>query len=287
MLHPNWAKHCTLRCIELQLQQRGESRLTRSLLKNWRLGNFLSYFTRPSSQDHQKPIKRRLITFLCDFVWWKSLSADFFDSVRWICKLSQKQIYLEDYSCALHFKKQWLWPKKVKFLFIWSALSDSTASEDAGIEPKTDAVFALAVSRAGQCWTNPWPTVPDWTLMPECRCRTEAADYRKKCRCRYRMPECRCRRHRSRCRCPAMAVRRFLTTRLDLASMQMENYICFGLSVFQKSKLIKTTKLCDWSFQEFRNKKSRVKFHMITPDDNTIDENIKFVFEAFQQKLTI
>ncbi len=37
---------------------------------------------------------------------------------------------------------------------------------------------------AGQCWTNPWPAVPDWTLMPECRCRTEAADYRRKCRCR-------------------------------------------------------------------------------------------------------
>ncbi len=37
---------------------------------------------------------------------------------------------------------------------------------------------------AGQCRTNPWPAVPDWTLMPECRCRTEAADYRKKCRCR-------------------------------------------------------------------------------------------------------
>jgi hypothetical protein len=26
--------------------------------------------------------------------------------------------------------------------------------------------------------------VPDWTLMPECRCRTEEADCRKKCRCR-------------------------------------------------------------------------------------------------------
>ncbi len=37
---------------------------------------------------------------------------------------------------------------------------------------------------AGQCRTNPWPAVPDWTLMPECRCRTEAANYRKKCRFR-------------------------------------------------------------------------------------------------------
>ncbi len=36
---------------------------------------------------------------------------------------------------------------------------------------------------AGQCRTNPWPAVPDWTLMPECGCRTEAADYRKKCQC--------------------------------------------------------------------------------------------------------
>ncbi len=37
---------------------------------------------------------------------------------------------------------------------------------------------------AGQCRTIPWPAVPDWPLMPECRCRTEAVDYRKKCRCR-------------------------------------------------------------------------------------------------------
>ncbi len=34
---------------------------------------------------------------------------------------------------------------------------------------------------AGQRRTNPWTTVPDWILMPECRCRTEAADYWKKC----------------------------------------------------------------------------------------------------------
>ncbi len=37
---------------------------------------------------------------------------------------------------------------------------------------------------AGQCQTSTWPTIPDWTLMPECRFRTEAADYRKKWRCR-------------------------------------------------------------------------------------------------------
>ncbi len=42
----------------------------------------------------------------------------------------------------------------------------------------------LVVDRAGQCRNNPWPAVPDWTLRPEYRCRTEAADYRKKCRCR-------------------------------------------------------------------------------------------------------
>ncbi len=37
---------------------------------------------------------------------------------------------------------------------------------------------------AGQRRTNPSTMVPDWTLMPECRCRTEAADYWKNCRCR-------------------------------------------------------------------------------------------------------
>jgi hypothetical protein len=42
----------------------------------------------------------------------------------------------------------------------------------------------IVASKAGQCRTNPWPAVPDWTLMPECRCRTEGVDYRKKYRCR-------------------------------------------------------------------------------------------------------
>ncbi len=37
---------------------------------------------------------------------------------------------------------------------------------------------------AGQCRTNPWPAVPDWPLMPECRCWNEKVDYRKKCPCR-------------------------------------------------------------------------------------------------------
>ncbi len=37
---------------------------------------------------------------------------------------------------------------------------------------------------AGPCQTCPWSAVPDWTLMPEYRCRNETADYRKKCRCR-------------------------------------------------------------------------------------------------------
>ncbi len=44
--------------------------------------------------------------------------------------------------------------------------------------------FKEVIDIAGQCRTNPWPAVPDWTLMPECRYRTKAADYRKKCRCR-------------------------------------------------------------------------------------------------------
>ncbi len=43
-------------------------------------------------------------------------------------------------------KNRWLGPKKGEVFFIWSALSDSTVSEDAGIKPKTDAMFALAVS---------------------------------------------------------------------------------------------------------------------------------------------
>ncbi len=37
---------------------------------------------------------------------------------------------------------------------------------------------------AGQCRTIPWPALPDWPLMPECRCQTVAVNYRKKCRCR-------------------------------------------------------------------------------------------------------
>ena len=40
-----------------------------------------------------------------------------------------------------------------------------------------------SVSKAGQCQTNPWLMVPVWSLMLECWCQTEAADYRKKCRC--------------------------------------------------------------------------------------------------------
>ncbi len=46
---------------------------------------------------------------------------------------------------------------------------------------KTNAAVGAvcAIATAGTCRTNPWPAVPDWTLMPECRCLTEAADYRK------------------------------------------------------------------------------------------------------------
>ena len=40
-----------------------ESRLIWSALVKWRLGFFLSYFKRPSSQDQQKTIRRSLITF--------------------------------------------------------------------------------------------------------------------------------------------------------------------------------------------------------------------------------
>ncbi len=47
-----------------------------------------------------------------------------------------------------------------------------------------DLVWQVARSIAGQCWTKPWPAVTDWTLMPECQCRTAAADYRKKWRFR-------------------------------------------------------------------------------------------------------
>jgi hypothetical protein len=43
--------------------------------------------------------------------------------------------------------------------------------------------YMYEISIAGQCRTSPWPTVPDWTLMPECRRQTETPDYRKKCRC--------------------------------------------------------------------------------------------------------
>jgi hypothetical protein len=48
----------------------------------------------------------------------------------------------------------------------------------------TQAKYEYTICIAGQCRINLWPAVPDLTLMPECRCRTEAADYRKKCRCR-------------------------------------------------------------------------------------------------------
>ncbi len=44
--------------------------------------------------------------------------------------------------------------------------------------------FVLMKTIAEQCRTNPWPEIPDWTLIPECRCRTSAADYRKNIRCR-------------------------------------------------------------------------------------------------------
>ncbi len=76
---------------------------------------------------------------------------------------------------------------------------------------------------SGQCRTKPWPAASTLTLMPECRCRTNAADLWKKCWCSihllqaFRYPECsgaglkkrtpdrRCWRHRLWCRYPAIA----------------------------------------------------------------------------------
>ena len=49
--------------IDRPFRGRVERILIRSLLVNWRLGNFLSYFKGPSSQDQQKTLRRRLITF--------------------------------------------------------------------------------------------------------------------------------------------------------------------------------------------------------------------------------
>ncbi len=43
---------------------------------------------------------------------------------------------------------------------------------------------AFTIAGQWQCRTNPKLAVPEWTLMPECRCRIEAAGYQKKCRCR-------------------------------------------------------------------------------------------------------
>ncbi len=50
--------------------------------------------------------------------------------------------------CFTFQKNRWLGPKIGEVFFIWSALSDSPMSEDAGIEPKTDTMFALAVRRS-------------------------------------------------------------------------------------------------------------------------------------------
>jgi hypothetical protein len=37
---------------------------------------------------------------------------------------------------------------------------------------KSAVTSLFRILKAGQWRTNPWPAVPDWTLMPECRCRT-------------------------------------------------------------------------------------------------------------------
>ena len=50
--------------IDRSFELRGEIRLIRSVMTNWRLGNFFSsHFKWPSSQDQQKTNSCRLITF--------------------------------------------------------------------------------------------------------------------------------------------------------------------------------------------------------------------------------
>ncbi len=50
--------------IDRSFELRGEMRLIRSVMTNWRLGNyFLCHFKRPASQDQQKTNSRRLMTF--------------------------------------------------------------------------------------------------------------------------------------------------------------------------------------------------------------------------------
>jgi hypothetical protein len=48
--------------MDRPFQLRGKSRLIRSVITNWRLGNFFSHFNWPSSQDQQKTFRRQLIT---------------------------------------------------------------------------------------------------------------------------------------------------------------------------------------------------------------------------------
>jgi hypothetical protein len=53
-----------LKGIDRSFELRGEIRLIRSVMTNWRLGNFfLSHFKCPSSQDQQKTKSCRLIFF--------------------------------------------------------------------------------------------------------------------------------------------------------------------------------------------------------------------------------
>ncbi len=65
----------------------------------------------------------------------------------------------------------------------------SRSTSQPGAESKQcspTACWNVVITISGQCRTNPWPAVPDWTLLPECRCRTEGDDYRKKSRCRIK-----------------------------------------------------------------------------------------------------
>jgi hypothetical protein len=64
--HPEEIKALVERIKGIDRPFRGgvESIFIRSLLVNWRLGKFfISYFKEPSSQDQQKTLRRRLITF--------------------------------------------------------------------------------------------------------------------------------------------------------------------------------------------------------------------------------
>ena len=80
--------------IDRSFELRGEIRLIRSVMTNWRLGNFfLFHFKGTPSQDQQKTFRRRLITFkvtltgqshfMLIFVLRKVALRGHTDSVQW------------------------------------------------------------------------------------------------------------------------------------------------------------------------------------------------------------